>query len=100
MPRNDIYMNYKQVDSCDRSIFTLDQFIPYQIKIAGCPSENWSSWVDLMDIQIETDSSGLATTILTGFFDQAALLGLLRRLYALGYPLIAVNGVASRRKNT
>jgi len=86
-------MNKKQVHNCDRSIFTLDQFIPYQLKIAGQTSENWSDWAEQMDIQMETDSSGLATTILTGIFDQAALLGLLRRLYHLGYPLISVNCV-------
>ena len=89
--RKDIYMNKKQVDNCDRSIFTLDQSIPYQIKIAGQPSENWSDWVEPINVQVETDSVGLTITILIGSFDQAALLGLLRRLYLLGYPLISVN---------
>ena len=89
----------KKVDNCERSIFKLDQFIPYQIKIAGQLSENWSNWLDQMDIQIEINSSGLATTILTGFFDQAALLGLLRRLYQMGYPLISVNCIQPEEKN-
>ena len=92
-------MNKKQIDNCDRSIFTLDQSIPYQIKIAGQPSENWSDWLGQTDIQIETDSLGLVTTILTGIFDQAALLGLLRNLYNLGYPLISVNCVKADQKN-
>jgi len=86
-------MSKKQIENCDRSIYTLDQFIPYQLKIAGQPSENWSDWVEPINVQVETDSSGLATTILIGTFDQAALLGLLRRLYHLGYPLISVNCV-------
>ena len=86
-------MNKKQIDNCKRSIFTLDQFIPYQIKIAGQLSENWSDWLEQMDIQNETESSGLAITTLTGCIDQAALLGILRRLYQLGYPLISVNCV-------
>ena len=81
-------------------MFTLDQSIPYQIKMAGRASENWSDWVAQMDIQVEINSSGLATTILTGFFDQAALLGLLRQLYHLGYPLISVNCVAAHQKNS
>ena len=89
----------KKVDNCERSIFKLDQFIPYQIKIAGQLSENWSNWLDQMDIQIVINSSGLATTILTGFFDQAALLGLLRRLYQMGYPLISVNCIQPEEKN-
>ena len=92
-------MNNQQVDNCDRSIFTLDQFIPYQIKIAGEPSENWSDWLGQTDIQVEIDLSGFVTTILTGIFDQAALLGLLRRIYHLGYPLIAVNCIPAYQKN-
>ena len=84
-------MDKKKVDDCDRSVFTLTQSIPYQIKIAGRLRENWSDWTDKVDIQIDTDPSGLVTTTLTGTFDQAALIGLLRQLYSLGYPLIAVN---------
>ena len=84
-------MDKKKVNECDRSIFTLAQSIPYQIKIAGRPSENWSDWIDTMEIRIETDPSGLATTMLTGSLDQAALIGLLRQLYYLGFPIISVN---------
>jgi hypothetical protein len=84
-------METKNKIDCDRSIFTLIQSIPYQIKIAGRPSENWSDWIDKVDIQIDTDPTGLPTAILTGTFDQARLIGLLRQLYSLGYPLISVN---------
>jgi hypothetical protein len=84
-------MEKKNKNDCDRSNFTLIQSIPYQIKIAGRPSENWSDWIDRVDIQIDTDPSGLATTTLTGTIDQAGLIGLLRQLYSLGYPLISVN---------
>ena len=90
-------MMNKQAKNCGRSIFTLDQFIPYHIRIAGQPGENWSNWIEPTDIHIETDTSGLVTTILTVTFDQAALLGLLRRLYHLGYPLISVNYIQPRR---
>ena len=89
----------KHADDCDRSKFTLDQPINYQIKIAGRPSENWSDWINEMDIQIETDASGFATTTLTRTMDQAALLGLLRQLYYLGFPLISVNCIPSRRND-
>jgi hypothetical protein len=84
-------MENKNKNDCDRSNFTLTQSIPYQIKIAGRPSENWSDWIDKVDIQIDTNPTGLPTTILTGIFDQAGLIGLLRQLYSLGYPLISVN---------
>jgi len=89
-------MNKKNVDGCERSIFTLANPIPYQIKIAGRPNENWTDWNTNMEIQIDTDPSGLATTTLTGSIDQAALIGLLRQLYNLGFPLISVNCIQSR----
>jgi len=84
-------MDKKKHVDCDRSIFTLAQPIPYEIKIAGRPSENWADWIDKVDIQIDTDPSGLAITTLTGAIDQAGLIGLLRQLYSLGFPLISVN---------
>ena len=81
----------KSTDNYDRPKFSLDQPLTYQIRIAGRPGENWSDWIDEMDIQIETDTCGFTTTTLTGTIDQAALIGLLRQLYYLGSPLIAVN---------
>ena len=89
----------KRTDNCDRSKFTLDQPINYQVKFAGQLSENWSDWIDEMDIQIETDASGFATTTLTGTLDQAALIGLLRRLYYLGFPLISINCIQSKKES-
>ncbi len=91
-------MTNKRADDCDRSIFTLDQAITYQIKIAGQLSEDWSEWMEKLDIRIETDTSGFTTTTLTGPIDQAALQGLLRRLYFLGFPLISVNCIKSHEK--
>jgi hypothetical protein len=84
-------MDTKNDNDCDRSNFTLTRSIPYQIKIAGRLSENWSDWIDKVDIQIDTDPAGLPTTTLAGTFDQAGLIGLLRQLYSLGFPLISVN---------
>lgn len=36
---------------------------------------------------------GPFVSTITGVFDQAALQGLLRRLYSLGFPLICVNSI-------
>jgi hypothetical protein len=69
---------------------TLVQPAVYQIKIPGDLTGSSSEWVDQLEIRVETDDSGNAVTILTGELDQAALHGLLRRLYALGLPLISV----------
>ena len=84
-------MDKKKHVDCDRSIFTLAQPITYEIKIAGHLGENWPDWLGIMDIHTEIESPGLPTTTLTGTVDQAGLIGLLRQLYSLGYPLISVN---------
>jgi hypothetical protein len=77
-------MNEKQAGDSIQAKFTLDQPITYEIKIVGQTSENWSDWIDQMEIQVEADTFGFTTTTLTGTVDQAALIGLLRQLYYLG----------------
>lgn len=52
--------------------------------------ERWSDWDTEMKITFDSDEAGKIVTTLTGTVDQAALQGLLRRLYALGLPLISV----------
>ena len=70
---------------------TLYQPATYQIKVPGILDENWSDWNVGMTITIESDQNAPPITVLTGTVDQAALQGLLRRLYGLGVPLISVN---------
>ncbi len=72
---------------------TLDRPITYQIKVPGHLDECWSEWVERMAITLEYEGDGRPITSLTGTIDQAALQGLLRRLYALGLPLISVECV-------
>ena len=91
-------MDKKRIDECDRSNFTLFQSIPYEIKIAGNLGENWPDWLGKIDIHTEIESPGLSTTVLTGTFDQAGLIGLLRQLYSLGFPLISVNCIGKHEK--
>lgn len=69
---------------------TLDRPAFYQIKVPGQLDQSWSEWGWEMTITVEGEDVGHPVTILTGTFDQAALQGLLRRLYALGLPLISV----------
>jgi hypothetical protein len=69
---------------------TLDRPASYQIKVPGHLDESWSDWAWGMTVALESDCDGLPVTILTGAVDQAALQGLLRRLYSLGLPLISV----------
>jgi hypothetical protein len=58
----------------------------YEIRVAGRLGERWAHWFEDMDVTIQPD-----TTTLTGaVLDQAALLGVLQKLYTLGLPLLLV----------
>jgi len=72
---------------------TLDRPATYQIKVPGELDKSWSDWAGGMTITVESEGAGPPVTTLTGTVDQAALQGLLRRLYSLGLPLISVNCV-------
>jgi hypothetical protein len=69
---------------------TLDRPATYEIKVPGHLDESWSDWIGGMTIAVESEGDGPPITVLTGKIDQAALQGLLRRLYSLGLPLISV----------
>jgi hypothetical protein len=69
---------------------TLYQSTTYQIRVPGELGENWSDWAGGMTISVDREGDGPPITALTGVLDQAALQGLLRRLYSLGLPLISV----------
>jgi hypothetical protein len=72
---------------------TLDRPATYQIKVPGELDESWSDWIGGMAITFDSEGDNSPVTTLTGTIDQAALQGLLRRLYSLGLPLISVNCV-------
>lgn len=65
----------------------------YQVKVPGHLDANWTEWSGRMTITADCDDDNQPVTTLTGTIDQAALQGLLRRLYALGLPLISVTWV-------
>jgi hypothetical protein len=69
---------------------TLDRPATYQIKVPGHIGESWSDWAGGMTIAVDCEGDDPPVTTLTGTVDQAALQGLLRRLYSLGLPLISV----------
>ncbi len=61
----------------------------YQIKVEGRLDESWSGWFNSMAVTVEGD-----TTTLTGaVVDQAALRGILSRLWDLNLALISVNPI-------
>ena len=69
---------------------TLDRPAIYKIKIPGEFDASWADWTGGMTFTVESEADNLLVTTLTGTFDQAALQGILRRLYSLGLPLISV----------
>ena len=69
---------------------TLDRPATYQIRVPGHIGERPADWIAGMTTAVEYEAEDVPVTILTGTVDQAALLGLLRRLYSLGLPLISV----------
>lgn len=69
---------------------TLDRPVTYQIRVPGCLDDSWSDWDGSMTLTVENGDGDLPITVLTAVLDQAALQGLLRRLYSLGLPLISV----------
>jgi hypothetical protein len=69
---------------------TLYQPATYQIKVPGHIGEGRPDWAEGMTVTVDCEGDGPPVTILTGTVDQAALHGLLRRLYSQGLPLISV----------
>ncbi len=62
--------------------------VVYQIKIQGELGGNWSDWFDGMSISVEGDVS---VTTLTGVVaDQAALRGILNKIWDLNLALVSV----------
>jgi hypothetical protein len=70
---------------------TLTQPVDYQIKISGALPSFWADGDSSASITVEVSAGGQVISTITGQMDQAALIGLLRRLYSLGFPLISVN---------
>ena len=68
----------------------------YEIQVKGHLADRWDGWFDGFTLT----RAGDGTTRLTGFVDQAALHGVLRKVADLGVPLISVTPVATVRPAT
>jgi hypothetical protein len=75
------------MENAKKQKLTLDQPVVYQIQIPGHFDGSSLDWVGDVTVKNDIDETGAPITILTGEFDQAALIGTLRRLYSLGLPL-------------
>jgi hypothetical protein len=68
---------------------TLDQPCNYRICVQGRLNGKWADYFEGMQIENGSDTGGYQITYLSGpLADQAALQGVLQKLYNLGFPLI------------
>lgn len=74
----------------------IDQPVVYEIKLQGHLDESWSGWLEGMAINYADEH-----TILTGkMADQAALRGLLCKVWDLNQTIISLNQVATPGSST
>jgi hypothetical protein len=70
---------------------TADRPAAYRITVQGRLDEGWSDWFGGMTITVENENDPLPITTLVGHIvDQAALRGILTKMWDLGLTLISV----------
>ena len=70
----------------------------YRIKVQGNLDSEWSKWLGNMSMETERTMNGSSTTVLVGpVADQAALRGILTRLWDLNLDIISVTRVHGNR---
>jgi hypothetical protein len=62
----------------------------YEIRVKGQLDSHWTTWLGEMTIRCEANGKAVLTGLI---MDQAALYGVLKRIFDLGLPLLAVNRV-------
>jgi hypothetical protein len=62
----------------------------YQIKVQGKLDERWSDWFSGLAVAVENGIGNPPVTTLVGSIDQAALRGILCKLWDLNLTLISV----------
>ena len=76
----------------------LDQPGIYEIKVQGRLDERWSEWFGGMTIAVEGGSDASPITTLTGVVaDQAALRGIVSKIWDLNLALISLNRISKQR---
>ena len=75
----------------------------YRVRVEGRIGQRWLAWFDGLAVSATDEDAGQAVgstaiTTLTGVMpDQAALAGLLQKLYTLGLPLVEVRRKEAER---
>jgi hypothetical protein len=71
----------------------------YRVCVQGAIERSWGDVFAGMRVSYRNVATPNALTVLTGgLLDQAALMGVLNRLYGLGLPLVSVQWRSSQRK--
>jgi hypothetical protein len=72
----------------------------YRIRVQGILDPNWSEWLESMSIIAERQPDGCHSTVLTGrIVDQAALRGILTRIWDLNLDVISVTRIDREKDN-
>jgi hypothetical protein len=70
---------------------TADRQATYRITVQGRLDERWSEWFGGMAVTVESENDPLPITTLVGtIVDQAALRGILTKMWDLGLTLVSV----------
>lgn len=88
-------MNKKNASKSNQSIPTAGaQAGVYKIKVKGQLDESWSDWLEGLEVKLLDNRE----MILVGHIrDQAALMGLLNKLYRLNLALLSLSAAGRRR---
>jgi hypothetical protein len=66
----------------------------FEIRVKGQLDESWSDWLAGLEIKLVNEEE----MILSGYIrDQAALMGILSKLYNLNFTLISVSSIAGKK---
>ena len=69
----------------------------YRIRVQGNLDPRWSEWLGSMSVVSEQTAEGLPTTVLAGpVADQAALRGILTRLWDLNLDIVSVTRIGGQ----
>ncbi len=69
---------------------SLDESAIYQIRLQGAVDQSWAREVGMHINNSVNSGSAPVATLIGEVADQAALFGVLNRMYGLGYPLLSV----------
>jgi hypothetical protein len=74
-----------------------EESVVYRIKVEGRMDERWSDWFSGLAVVAGGEGEGAPVTTLTGLMDQAALRGILNKVWDLNLTLMSVIPVKANK---